>query len=139
MLPTKTQTENPFVPPRYQIQAHRYAYYTRYPINKATGQRSTWRRTIRRVVQYTNLVLLGAVMMVVGGIFPLMLSYDLFFKSILNSTCDACVVLDVRSFFAVDYIIATMLAVLGFMMPIFVLVIFIHLMRSQAFRRDLFD
>ena len=136
MLPSKLQ--DPFYNPYYQVQSRTYVYYSRYPAVKPTKTHRSWSTLLHRIGLYIRLVLVGVIMIVVGGLFPLLLSYELFFKQWVFNTCDTCQIIGASPSFNYDFMVATILAVLGFMIPILVLYVFIQIIRSRLLRHELF-
>jgi hypothetical protein len=136
MLPNKLQ--DPFYDPYYQVQSRTYLYYSRYPALKPTKSHHKWRTILRHMGMYMRLVMVGAIMLIVGGIFPLYLSYELFFKEIAFNACQSCIIVGASPSFTNDLFGASILAIFGFMMPILVLYIFIKVMRSRLMRHELF-
>ncbi|MEP6985271.1 MAG: hypothetical protein ABI970_06730 [Chloroflexota bacterium] len=114
-------------------------YYARYPAIKSTTTIRTWRNTLWRIGLYARLVIIGAIMTLVGGVFPIIVSYELYFKSLLTITCSQCQIVDPKPYFEFDYVLGTVMGVFGFMVPILVLYVFIKILRSRSFRHDLFD
>ena len=136
MLPPKLQ--DPFYNPYYQVQSRTYIYYSRYPALKPTKTNRRWITLLRHIGMYTRLVIVGALLIIVGGVFPLLVSYELFFKETFFNACDSCIIVGASASFNMDLFGAGMLAILGFMMPIFVIYIFIKLMRSRLMRHEIF-
>ncbi len=136
MLPSKLQ--DPFYNSHYQVQSRTYLYYSRYPAIKPTKTHHSWHTTLRRIGDYTRLLIVGIIMLIVGGAFPLLLSYELFFKQVVLNACDSCQIIGASPSFNYDFMVASILAVLGFMMPVLVLYMFIQIMRSRLLRHELF-
>jgi hypothetical protein len=93
---------------------------------------------MRRIGMYARLAFVAGSAVVVGGILPLALSYQLLFRSLIENDCKGCMVIGAQPYFAFDYIVATMLAVFGLMIPILVLYGLIQIMRSRVLRHELF-
>jgi len=136
MIPSKTQ--DTFSPPQYQVQSHRYTFYSHYDKDKVTGARPNWHRKLWLIGVYIRMVLLGIIVVVVGGIFPLLVGYEYFFKSLLGPTCTTCMTPDLEPYSVFNYMVASMLLVMGFIIPILVLAVFIHLIWNRSFRQDIF-
>ncbi len=136
MLPSKLQ--DPFYNPYYKVQSRTYVYYSRYPAIKPTKTHRSLRRKLHIVGLYMRLVFVGVLMTVIGGLFPLLLSYELFFKQIVFNACDSCQIVGASPSFTYDFLLASIIAVFGFMMPILVFIIFIKIMRSRLMRHELF-
>lgn len=136
MLPSRLQES--YYDPYYQVQSRTYLYYSRYPMVKPIKKAYTWRHVLRRIGMYARLAFVAGSFVVVGGVLPLALSYQLLFRSLIENDCTGCMVIGAQPYFAFDYIIATMLAVLGFMMPILVLYGLTRIMRSRVLRHELF-
>jgi hypothetical protein len=124
--------------PYYQVQSRTYIYYSRYPSVKPLKKTYTWRHQLRRIGMYARLAFVAGSAIVVGGILPLALSYQLFFRSLIDNNCSSCMVIGAQPYFEFDYILATMLAVVGFIIPILVLYLLIQIMRSRVWRHELF-
>jgi hypothetical protein len=115
-----------------------YVYYSRYPAIKPIHSHRSWRSRLRRMGMYMRLFAIGLIAITVGGIFPVVLSYELCFKPLITVACNDCQIINGAPYFEFDYIFASVLGVFGFMMPIFVLYIFIKILRSRTFRHDIF-
>ncbi len=136
MLPPKVQ--DPFYNPYYEVQSRTYVYYSRYPAVKPTKTHDSLRRKLYILGMYIRLVFVGLIMLVVGGLFPLVLSYELFFKQIVFDACGSCQIFGSSPSFAYDFLIAVILAITGFMTPIVIFFIFIKIIRSRLMRHELF-
>ena len=136
MLPDKLQ--DPFYDPYYQVQSRTYIYYSRYPAVKPTKTRRSWLRILRRIGMYMRLLTVGMILIVVGGMFPLLLSYELFFKETIFKACESCIIVGASPSFIHDLFGASLLATFGFMVPILVIYIMIKVMRSRLMRHELF-
>lgn len=136
MVPSKLQGSH--YDPYYQVQSRTYVYYSRYPAVKPTKTSRRWRTVLRRISLYVRLVVVGAIMLIVGGFFPLLLSYELFFKEIAFNECASCIIVGASPSFTYDLLGASILAIFGLMMPILILYIFIRIMRSRLMRHELF-
>ena len=86
-----------------------------------------------------RLIVIGVMAIIIGGIFPLAISYEIFFKPFIILSCNQCQIINSRPYFEFDYILGTILGILGFMMPIIVLYVLIKILQNRVFRRDLFD
>jgi len=124
--------------PDTQWQTRSYIYYSRYPAIKTPSTHRSGRNRLRRIGMYGRLVMVGMVALLVGGILPLLLSYEIFFKPLITIACHDCQIVGAKPYFEFDYIFATILGVLGFMMPILVLYVFIKITRSRSLRHDIF-
>ncbi|MBI1278323.1 MAG: hypothetical protein GC179_09370 [Anaerolineaceae bacterium] len=136
MLPSKLQES--FYNPYYEVQSRVYIYYSRYPAVKPTKTRRSLRRRLRLLSLYLRLVFIGVIMTIVGGLFPLILSYELFFKQMVFNACDTCNIIGASPSFQYDFMVADIIAVFGFMMPILIIIVFIKIMRSRLMRHELF-
>ena len=136
MLPSNTNDS--ISPTFYQTVSRTYIYYSRYPAVKPINEHFSWHKVLRRMGLYARLTVIGVMMTIIGGVFPLIISYDLFFKPIILANCNSCLIIGAQPYFEIDYIIATILGVMGFMMPIFVLYIFMKIITSRTMRHDLF-
>lgn len=136
MLPTKLQ--KPFYNPYYEVNSRVYVYYSRYPAIKPTKTHRTLRRRLHILSMYVRLVLVAIIMTIVCGLFPLLLSYELFFKQMVFNACDTCELVGASLSFQYDFFVADLIAVLGFMMPIVICLIFIKIMRSRLMRHEIF-
>jgi hypothetical protein len=136
MLPSKLQ--DPFYDPYYQVQSRTYIYYSRYPAVKPTRTHRKWRTVLRRIGMYTRLAVVGAIMLILGGFFPLLLSYELFFKETIFNACSSCIIVGASPSFTYDLLGSSILAVFGLMMPVLILYVFIRVMRSRLMRHELF-
>ena len=116
-----------------------YVYYARYPAVKSTSTNRTWRTTLWRIGLYARLIVIGSIMTIVGGVFPVIVSYELYFKQLLTITCSQCQIVDPKPYFEFDYVLGTVIGVFGFIVPILVLYVFIKILRSRSFRHDIFD
>lgn len=119
-------------------RARTYTYYSRYPATKPTHSHRSRRYQLRRLGMYLRLIAIGVIALIMGGIVPVFLSYELCFKPLVTITCNQCQIINSAPYFEFDYVIATVIGVFGFMMPVFVLYIFIKIMRDRMFRHDLF-
>jgi hypothetical protein len=124
--------------PAIPWQTRTHEYYSKYP-PKANGSMHHWWTRPRRALRYVQLLIAGVILLVIGGIFPLLISYELFFKPLLTITCQQCQIINATPYFAVDYILATVVGVLGFMMPLFVVIILVKVLRNRMLFHDLFD
>lgn len=124
--------------PYYQVQSRTYIYYSRYPALKPAQTNNNGRHLLRRLGMYARLAFVAGSAIVVGGVLPLALSYQLLFKSLISNDCSGCMVIGTRPYFEFDYIVSTMLAVLGFMTPIVVLFLLFRIMRNRVWRHELF-
>lgn len=136
MLPSKLHQSA--YDPYYQVQSRTYVYYSRYPAVKPVQTHYQWRHVLRRIGMYARLAFVAASAIVVGGILPLALSYQLLFKSLINNDCSGCMVIGAQPYFEFDYVFATILAVMGFITPILVLYLLFRIMRSRQMRHELF-
>ena len=136
MLPPKLQ--DPFYNPYYEVQSRTYVYYSRYPAVKPTKTHRSLRRKLYILGMYIRLVFVGLIVLIIGGLFPLILSYELFFKQIVFNACGSCQIFGSSPSFGYEFLFATILALIGLMTPIGVLFILIKVMRSRLMRHDLF-
>ncbi len=136
MLPPKLQ--DPFYNPYYEVQSRTYVYYSRYPAVKPTKSHRSLHHKLYLIGIYARLVFVGVLMTIVGGLFPLILSYEFFFKQIVFNACDTCQIFGTSASFTNDFLFAAILAVFGFMMPILVIFVFIKVVRSRLMRHELF-
>jgi len=127
----------PPIEARTAWQARTYVYYSRYPAVKTPPIHISWRTSLHRIRMYFSLVMVGAIMTIVGGVFPVMLSYEMVFKPLVNIVCEQCQVV-MNPYFEFDFVFASILGVMGFMMPIIMLYLFIKIMRNRTLRHDLF-
>lgn len=128
---------NPPIEARTAWQTRTYVYYSRYPAVKTNPIHVSWRTSLHRIWMYFSLVMIGVIMTIVGGIFPVWLSYEMVFKPLVNITCEQCQVV-MNPYFEFDYVFASILGVMGFTIPIIVLYLFIKIMRNRTLRHDLF-
>src|SRR5690242_18884507 len=77
-------------------------YYARYPAIKSTPTIRTWRTTLWRIGLYALSIVVGTIMTIVGGVFPIILSYELYFKPLLTITCSQCQIVDPKPYFEFD-------------------------------------
>ena len=136
MATAHLQNEAPI--PETLWESRTYVYYSRYPAIKPITKHRSSRKTLRRIAMYMRLAVVAGILLVVGGICPLLLSYELVFKPLLNIACDHCQVIAAKPYFEFNYLFASILGVLGLMMPVFILYVFIRIMRSRSLRHDLF-
>ncbi len=133
------QPPSQFPMPDKTWESRTYLYYSRQPALKMTKADGSWRKRLRRITISLRIAMAGVIALIVGGVFPLILSYELAFRPLLRINCSDCQIMDPQPYIEFNYVIATALGVLGLMMPIFVLYIIIKIVRSRSLRHDLFD
>ncbi len=101
----KLEIENQTLSPERPREWRGYDYYSRYPAVKSTTSRRSLRRMLGRIGMYTRMVILGAIAIIVGGIFPLLISYELFLKPLVTITCNECQIVRVKPYFEFDYVL----------------------------------
>ena len=131
-LPNDTQM------PETLWESRTYVYYSRYPAIKPAQKHRSRRNSLHRISVYVRLAVVAGILLVVGGIIPLLLSYELVFKPLVNLTCDQCQVVSAKPYFEFNYLFGSVLGVLGLMMPIFILYVLFRIIRSRSLRHDLF-
>jgi hypothetical protein len=136
MATAQLQHETPIRETHWESRT--YVYYSRYPAIKPITKHRTWRKSLRRIGNYLRLSMVGAILVIVGGICPLLVSYELVFKPLVDFACNNCQVVSAKPYFEFNYIFGSILGVFGLMMPIFVAYIFIRILRSRSLRHDLF-
>jgi hypothetical protein len=133
-----TELQHLSVSPEKLWETRTYTYYSRYPAIKPTLSHHSRGYQLRHLGMYLRLITLGVIAVIMGGIVPILLSYELCFKRLLTVTCNDCQIVNSSPYFAFDYVLASALGILGFMMPIFVLYIFVKIMRNRMLRHDIF-
>ena len=131
-LPNDTQM------PETLWESRTYVYYSRYPAIKPAQKHRSRRNSFHRMSVYVRLALVAGILLVVGGICPLLLSYELVFKPLVNLACEQCQVVSAKPYFEFNYLFGSVLGVLGLMMPIFILYVLYRIMQSRSLRHDLF-
>jgi hypothetical protein len=128
-----TELQHFSIPLENTWEERTYVYYSRYPAIKPTHSQRSKRYQLRRLGMYLRLIAISVIAVIMGGIVPILLSYELCFKPLFIDE-----IVNATPYFAVDYVLASAIGIFGFMMPIFVLYIFIKIMRDRMLRHDIF-
>ncbi len=115
-----------------------YVYYSRYPVSKPSASPLQWRKALRIVWHYTNLMLLTIMTMTLGAVFPILIANEFFFKPVFANDCEKCLVIGTRPFFEIDLISASFMVVLGCVVPLLTALVLVKVLRSAEIRRELF-